>query len=38
MGLAESITIEYATDYPLKISVSSSGPEQILIYIAPVQG
>ncbi|MFP3161776.1 MAG: DNA polymerase sliding clamp [Acidilobus sp.] len=38
VGLAESITIEYATDYPLKISISSSGPEQILIYIAPVQG
>ncbi|MGC9072091.1 MAG: DNA polymerase sliding clamp [Acidilobus sp.] len=38
VGLADTVTIEYATDYPLKISVSSSGPEQIVIYIAPVQG
>jgi len=38
VGLADTVTIEYATDYPLKISVTSAGPEQIVIYIAPVQG
>ncbi len=38
VAVADTVTIEYATDYPLKISVSSGGPEQVIIYIAPVQG
>ncbi len=35
--IAESMTLEFATDYPLKVSVSMSGPEQVVVYIAPVQ-
>ncbi len=38
VAVADTVTIEYATDYPLKISVSTGGPEQVVIYIAPVQG
>jgi len=38
MTIAESVTLEFSTDYPLKVSLSLSGPEQVVVYVAPVQG
>ncbi|ADL18629.1 DNA polymerase sliding clamp B1 [Acidilobus saccharovorans 345-15] len=38
MSIAESVQLEFSTDYPLKVTINLSGPEQMIIYIAPVQG
>lgn len=38
ISVAESLTLEFSTDYPLKITASVGGSEEIVIYVAPVQG
>ena len=38
VSVAESVTLEFSTDYPLKITASIAGAESVVIYIAPVQG
>ncbi|MCE4608726.1 MAG: DNA polymerase sliding clamp [Caldisphaeraceae archaeon] len=34
--IAESISMEFATDYPLKMDFNISGPEEFIMYIAPI--
>jgi proliferating cell nuclear antigen len=34
--VAESVNLEFTSDYPLKIEFSISGPEEFVMYIAPV--
>ncbi|AFZ71102.1 DNA polymerase sliding clamp subunit [Caldisphaera lagunensis DSM 15908] len=34
--IAESVSLEFTSDYPLKIEFSVSGPEEFIIYVAPV--